>query len=143
MTRISSYQLLQCLSCGQKHILAKSRSINLTFDPPPEAIKPDDLWVCQRCSERKSLKGFIPLGILQSPISDATPKWYKPIRRFFDKNYKEPEPHPTRLYPDLDKTPFDPENYYPAWIRKNMIEEDYPEWYFELANKVKKQMEKA
>lgn len=133
MTRISSYQLLQCSSCGQKHILAKSRSINLTFDPPPEAIKPDDLWVCQRCSERKPLKNFIPLGILQSSISDNTPKWYKSIRRFFDKGYKEPEPHPTRLYPDLDKTSFDPNNYYPAWIRKNMIDEDYPEWYRELS----------
>jgi hypothetical protein len=101
----------------------------------PYMPKAEDLMVCQRCSAQKPLKDFIPLRTLYPPKSDPTPKWFMPIRKFFDKSYKGPEPHPTRLYPDLDKTPFDPENYYPAWIRKNMIEEDYPEWYFELAKK--------
>ena len=116
MTRISSYCLLQCTSCGQKHILPNYGSINLTFDPPPTTYKPDDLWVCQRCSERKPLKNFIPLGILNTPNTDSTPKWYKPIRRFFDKTYKNvhiiiqcyfwhPKKHYIQHYSCLMKTP--------------------------------------
>jgi hypothetical protein len=99
--------------------------------------KSDDLFVCQRCSAQKPLKSFIPLGSLSIPAHDNTPKWYKPIRRFFDKEYKEPEPHPSRLYPDLDKTPFDPLTYYPDWVRKGLIAEGLlPDWYLELANQV-------
>jgi hypothetical protein len=99
----------------------------------PKTLKPEDLVVCQRCSAQKPLKDFILLRTLYPPKCDSTPKWFITIRKFFDKSYKGPEQHPARLYPDLDKVPFDPDNYYPAWIRKDMAEEDYPDWYRELS----------
>ncbi|MBT8582965.1 hypothetical protein G6653_09310 [Polynucleobacter paneuropaeus] len=135
MTRVTSYKLLQCSSCGQRHILSNYGSINLSLGYVPFIPQSEDLMVCQRCSAQKPLKDFIPLRTIYKPKRDGTPKWFIPIRKFFDKSYKGPELHPARLYPDLDKTPFDPENYYPASIRKNMIQEDYPLWYFELAKK--------
>ena len=100
----------------------------------PFIPKPEELMVCQRCSTQKPLNHFIQLRIIHKPEHDSTPKWFRPIRKFFDKNYKEPELHPIYLYPDLSKTPFDPETYYPSMLKKYFDEEDaYPKWFKELA----------
>jgi DNA-directed RNA polymerase subunit RPC12/RpoP len=135
MTRISSYRIYQCSSCGQKHIAPASGSINFVVSGPNAKLFPnkDDLKVCQRCSSQKPLKNFIPLGIIDVPPIDTTPKWYIGIRKRLSKNYKGPKPHPCRLYPDLASTPFNPNEYYPDWIRKNMVETDYPDWYVDLS----------
>ncbi len=68
-------------------------------------------------------------------MQDNTPKWFKPIRKVLDKKYKEPEPHPMQLYPDLASTAFDPETYYGGMVKKYMDDYDaYPVWFKELAN---------
>jgi len=136
MTRISSYRIYQCSGCGQKHIAPASGSINFMVSGANARLFPskDDLKVCQRCSSQKPLETFIPLGIINVPPVDTTPKWLVLIRKLLDKSYKQPDPHPCRLYPDLASTPFDPNEYYPEWIRKNMVESDYPDWYKDLAS---------
>jgi hypothetical protein len=133
VTRVTSYKLLQCSSCGQRHILSNYGSINYTLGYIPFIANDEDLMVCQRCSAQKPLKDFIFLRTLSRPKWDNTPKWFIPIRKFFNKSYKGPEPHPSRLYPDLCRTSFDPEEYFPAWIRKDMTEKDYPLWYADLS----------
>lgn len=134
MTRVSSFRLLQCSSCGQKHILPIYGSINFTLGDPPSMPMPDDLLVCQRCSEKKPLKAFIQLTVIQKPKHDSTPKWFQPIRKLLDKNYKETEPHPMHLYPNLESKPFDPETYFPDIAKEHMdTKGTYPEWYRELS----------
>ncbi len=135
MTSVASYRLLQCSSCGQKHILPNYGTLNFTFSDPPKVPKPQDLRVCQRCSVQRPLKDFIPLRTIYKPRRDNTPKWFKPIRKLLDKNYQEPEPHPAQLYPDLEATPFDPDTWMPEWARKRMRPEDFPDWYAELAQR--------
>jgi hypothetical protein len=135
MTRISSYCLLQCTSCGQKHILPNYGSINLTLGNPPAIPKPEDLRVCQRCSGQKPLKAFILLGLIQNPRQDNTPKWFRSTRKLLDKKYKEPDPHPMQLYPNLEPIPFDPKTYFPDIVKDYMdAQSAYPEWYRELSN---------
>lgn len=134
MTSISSYQLLQCSSCGQKHILPNYGSINFTLGDPPSMPMPDDLRVCQRCSEKKPLKAFIRLTVIQKPKHDSTPKWFQSIRKLLDKKYKQQEPHPMQLYPNLESKPFDPKTYFPDIVNKYMDAQNaYPEWYKELS----------
>jgi len=135
MTRISSYQLLQCSTCGQKHILPNYASINFALGYVPELPKAKDLMVCQRCSAQKPLNHFISLGSISKPDRDDTPNWFKPIRRRLDKNYKEPELHPMQLYPDLGSTPFDPETYYDDLIKEFKDKNNaYPKWFKELSS---------
>lgn len=134
MTRVSSYRLLQCSSCGQKHILPNYGSINFTLGDPPPMPMPDDLLVCQRCSEKKPLNAFIQLTVIKKPKHDSTPKWLRSIRKLLDKNYKETGPHPMWLYPNLESKPFDPETYFPDIAKEYMDTKDtYPEWYRELS----------
>ena len=133
MTRVTSYKLLQCSSCGQRHILSNYGSINLSLGYIPFIPELEDLMVCQRCSAQRPLKDFILLRTIYKPKRDGTPKWFISIRKFFDKGYKGPESHPAMLYPSLSKTAFIPEDYYPAWLTKDMTEEDYPDWFRELS----------
>jgi hypothetical protein len=134
MTRVASYRLLQCTSCGQKHILPSYGSINLTLIDPLSLPMPDDLRVCQRCAEKKPIKAFIQLTVIQKPERDSTPKWFRPIRRLLDKKYKEAGPHPMQLYPNLESKPFDSKTYFPDAINKYMKAQNaYPEWYVELS----------
>lgn len=132
MTRVTSYKLLQCSSCGQRHILSNYGSINLSLGYVPFIPQSEDLMVCQRCSAQKPLKDFIPLRTIYKPKRDGTPKWFIPIRKFFDKSYKGPELHPARLYPRLETTPFNPDTWMPEWARKRMRPEDFPDWHKEL-----------
>jgi hypothetical protein len=95
---------------------------------------PDDLRVCQRCSEKKPLKAFIRLTVIQKPKHDSTPKWFQSIRKLLDKKYKQQEPHPMQLYPNLASKPFDPKTYFPDIVNKYMDAQNaYPEWYRELS----------
>jgi hypothetical protein len=138
MTRISSFNLLQCTSCGQKHILPNYGSINLTLGDPPAIPKPNDLRVCQRCSAQKPLKAFILLGVIEKPRNDNTPKWFRSIRKMLEREYREPEAYPTQLYPNLESKPFDPKTYFPDIVKKYMDTENaYPEWFKELKSKAK------
>ena len=132
MTSVSSYQLLQCSSCGQRHILPNYGTLNFTFGAPPVPPKPEDLRVCQRCSAQKPLNHFMLLRIVYKPKTDNTPKWFRPIRKLIDNAYKELEPHPAQLYPNLEATPFDPDTWMPEWARKRMRPEDFPDWHKEL-----------
>lgn len=134
MTRVSSYRLLQCSSCGQKHILPNYGSINFTLGDPLPTPMPDDLRVCQRCSEKKPLNAFIQLKVIKKPKQDSTPKWLQSIRKLLDKKYKERELHPMQLYPNLESKPFDPNTYFPDIAREYMdTQNTYPEWYRELS----------
>jgi hypothetical protein len=95
---------------------------------------PDELRVCQRCSEKKPLNAFIQLKVIKKPKHDNAPKWLRSIRRLLDKNYKETEPHPMQLYPNLESKPFDPDTYFPDIVDKYMdVQNAYPKWYRELS----------
>jgi len=134
MTRITSFRLLQCSSCGQKHILPNYGSVNIEMGIPADwGIRNTDIRCCQRCSSYKQLKDFIQLTILDKPESDYTPNWLKSIRKIFKKNYKESNPHPMELYPNLESNPFNPKTYFPELIHKYMEENNaFPAWYSEL-----------
>jgi hypothetical protein len=134
MTRISSYRLVQCSSCGQKHILPNYGSINMEVGIPVDwSIRGTDVRCCQRCSAYKQLKDFITLTTLYKPEPKNNSYWLKTIRKLFNKDCKELNPHPMELYPNLESTPFDPETYFPELINKYMKENNsYPAWFLEL-----------
>jgi len=134
MTRISSFRLLQCSSCGQKHILPNYGSVNMAMGIPADwGIKEADIRCCQRCSSYKQLKDFILLTTLYKPKPNYAPNWLKSLRKLFNKDYKESNLHPTELYPNLESNPFDPKTYFPELIHKYMEENNaFPAWYSEL-----------
>ena len=139
MTSVSSYKLHQCFDCGQRHILPLYGTINFTFGTPGHlSIKEDDLMVCQKCSSQRPLKEFPRIGTVNRPPPDNSSKTLRRIKKFLGLPYTEPIPHPAKLYPSLEKEPFDPDTYYPDWVKKNLIEEDYPLWFKELSSQSKK-----
>ena len=140
MTRISSFRLLQCSSCGQKHILPNYGSVNMEMGIPADwGIKKTDIRCCQRCSSYKQLKDFILINTLYKPEQTYTPNWLKSLRKLLNKSYKESNLHPSELYPNLELTPFNPQSYFPELINKYFKENNsYPKWYEELKKKSEK-----
>lgn len=102
MTRISSYDIYQCPDCNQPHILPKYASISVT--PAVDAYVPDeDLRICFGCVAVKPFKQFIYVGTKQKPRPGYTPSYVKLIKRLFGIRQPEMEPHPTRVYPYLNR----------------------------------------
>jgi len=143
MTRVSSYKLHKCLDCGQKHILPQYGSINFTHRVPGSTSKKDnDLRVCQKCGTQRAFKEFPRIGTAQIPLRDNSSKTLRAIKKFLKIPYTEPTPHPTILYPYLESEPFNPDAYYPDWIKIGLKDEDYPTWFEELSNLARQHIHK-
>jgi len=134
MTRVSSFKLYQCLDCGQKHILPQYGSINLTHGVPGfTGIADTDLRVCQKCGAHRAFKEFPRIGTAQIPPRNNSSRTLRAIKKFLKIQYLEPTPYPTKLYPYLESEPFNPDTYYPDWIKAGLKEDDYPIWFEELS----------
>lgn len=132
MTSISSYQLYQCPSCEQKHILPIYGTINF-MHPPPPLPKPENIRVCQSCAKAGALSTFTKLGVLPKPRTDNVPKLLRPIYKFLNKDYKGPTPHPMQLYPELRGEAFDDNAYFDNFTKDYYEKNGYPLWFKELS----------
>jgi hypothetical protein len=68
MTRVSSYTLYQCPSCGQVHIKNEYGSVSI-YVPTDLYFDPTDEKSCQTCHKTFLVKDFICLGIRSKKVS--------------------------------------------------------------------------
>ena len=68
MTRVSSYTLYQCPSCGQVHIKNEYGSISI-YVPTDLHLEPTENRACKRCGKVSQVKDYICLGIRSKTIT--------------------------------------------------------------------------
>ncbi len=62
MTRVSSYTLYQCPSCGQVHIKNEYGSVSI-YVPTDLYFEPTDSKSCKKCGKTYQVQDFICLGL--------------------------------------------------------------------------------
>ena len=74
MTRISSYTLYQCPSCGQVHIKNEYGSVSI-YVPTDLYLDPSDTKACKKCGQAHQVKDYICLG--KKPKTVRVERTYK------------------------------------------------------------------
>ncbi len=67
MTRVSSYTLYQCPSCGQVHIKNEYGSVSI-YVPTDLYFEPTDTKSCKKCGKTHQVQDFICLGMRSKTI---------------------------------------------------------------------------
>ena len=74
MTRISSYTLYQCPSCGQVHIKNEYGSVSI-YVPTDLYLDPSEIKACSKCGQAHQVKDYICLG--KKPKTVRVERTYK------------------------------------------------------------------
>ena len=99
MTRISSYDLYECSSCGQIHVKPKYGSVS-THIPNDLYIEKTDLKKCKKCGLVCEFKNFRYVG-WSKKIDTKPPSFIRLLMRRLLKNpYVELDVR--RIYPRFD-----------------------------------------
>ena len=99
MTRISSFGMYECPSCGQIHIKPKYGSVS-THKPRDLFIEPTELKECKGCGQVSQFQNYGYVGSSQK-IETKPPSW---IGRLVHLMRKDPyiELDVRKLYPPFD-----------------------------------------
>jgi hypothetical protein len=84
MTRVSSYTLYQCPSCGQRHIKNEYGSVSI-YVPNDLHLDSTDIKSCKKCGQANQVKDFICLGLRSKTIKEV--RKYKD--NFFGHTYRK------------------------------------------------------
>lgn len=72
MTRVSSYTLYQCPSCGQVHIKNEYGSISI-YVPTDLYFDPMEIRSCKKCGKENKVQEYINLGLSTKRVALAAP----------------------------------------------------------------------
>ena len=98
MTRISSYGLFECPSCGQIHIKPNYGSIS-TYVPKNISIDPTTVIICNKCKSKNEFQKYRFIDNSRK-IDTKTPSYLKRlIKKWRNKDYIELDVR--KLYPYL------------------------------------------
>ena len=102
MTRVSSYTLYQCPSCGQVHIKNEYGSVSI-YVPTDLYLEPTETKSCKNCGKTYQVQDFICLG-MRSKTTQLEKRYVKSLwgklQQVFNQRYFKPkEIDLSTLYP--------------------------------------------